>query len=312
MDTMMALRAHTRGGPETLVLEPAPRPAPGPGEVLVAVAAAGITLTELEWDETWSRDGQDRTPTVPAHELSGTVAEVGPGVTEFRPGDEVYGLVPFDRDGAAAEYVTAPVSGLARKPATLSHAEAAALPLGGLTAWQALVDHAGLQPGEQVLVHGGAGAVGAFVVQLAAALGAEVTATALGSDADFVRGQGARRVIDFETEEFDADGRRYDVVVDTVGGRVLDRSFGVLRPGGRLLNLRVQPSEAEAARHGITAIFFVVTADRAELDRLARFADDGRLRVAVSGTFPLTQGRAAYETGATLRRAPGKTVLVVR
>ena len=311
MRTMMALRAHARGGPETLVLEPAPRPVAGPGEVLVAVAAAGITFTELEWDETWTRAGQDRTPTIPAHEVSGTVAEVGDGVTGFRPGDEVYGLVPFDRDGAAAEYVLAPASGLAVKPAALSHAEAAAMPLGALTAWQALVDHARLAPGERVLVHGGAGAVGAFVVQLAVALGADVTATALGSDADFVKGLGAGRVIDFQREVFDADGAVYDVVVDTVGGAVLDRSFDVLRPGGRLINLRVRPSQAEADRRGVAAIFFVVSADRVALTRLAQLADSGRLRVTVAGTFPLTQGRTAFETGRTVQRAPGKTVLIV-
>ena len=161
MGTMMALRAHARGGPEQLVYEQAPAPAAGPGEALIAVHAAAITFAELTWDLEWtSRDGIDRTPVIPSHEMSGTVAGLGDGVAGLAVGDEVIGLVDFDRDGAAAEYVVMPAAGLAAKPPSVSHVQAATLPLAALTAWQALADHAALEPGEQVLVQGGAGGVG--------------------------------------------------------------------------------------------------------------------------------------------------------
>ena len=151
---MMALRAHARGGPEQLVYEQAPAPSAGPGEVLIAVHAAAITFAELTWDLEWTtRDGEDRTPVIPSHEMSGVVAGHGAGVAR-RPGDEVIGLVDFDRDGAAAEYVVVPAASLAAKPQSVSHVAAATLPLAALTAWQALADHAALQPGEQVLVQG--------------------------------------------------------------------------------------------------------------------------------------------------------------
>src|ERR1700722_20126160 len=169
--TMMALRAHARGGPEQLVYEQAPVPEPGAGEALVAVHAAGITFAELTWDLSWTtRDGRDRTPVIPSHELSGTVAGLGPGAAGFVPGEEVYGLFDFDRDGAAAQYVTLPAAHLAARPRSVSHAETATLPLAAPTAWQALVDYSALEPGEQVLVLGGAGGVGNDAVQLAAIL----------------------------------------------------------------------------------------------------------------------------------------------
>ena len=207
MNTMTALRAHRRGGPEVLTVEQAPIPVPAGGEVLVAVDAAAITFDELTWDETWSRDGVDRTPIIPSHEVSGVVAAAAPGVTDFAVGDAVYGLIQFDLDGAAADYVAVPAADLAARPATLSHVESAALPLAGLTAWQALVDHAKVQPGERVLVHGGAGGVGAFTVQVAHALGAEVTTTVRGDVAELVRGFGADHVVDTRTEVFDAPWR---------------------------------------------------------------------------------------------------------
>ena len=164
--------------------------------MLVAVHAAAITFDELTWPETWSRDGRDRTPIIPSHEVSGVVADVGDGVTEFAAGDEVYGLIQFDRDGAAAEYVAVPAADLAARPTTVSHVVAAALPMTGLTALQALVDRADVQPSEKVLVLGGAGGVGALTVQLGHLLGADVTATVRSDVAELVRQHGATRVID--------------------------------------------------------------------------------------------------------------------
>ncbi|OBF91894.1 alcohol dehydrogenase [Mycobacterium sp. 852014-52450_SCH5900713] len=307
---MRALRAHHRGGPEQLVVEPAPVPAPAAGEVLLAVHAAAITFDELTWDETWTRDGVSRTPVIPSHEVSGVVREAAAGVTDFAPGDEVYGLVPFDRDGAAAEFVCVPAADLAAKPSTVSHVVAAALPLAGLTALQALVDHAGVRPGEAVLVHGGAGGVGALTVQLAATLGARVTATVRSDAGDLVRGFGAVRVIDVRTET--VEDAVYDVVIDTVGGETLDRSFPALRPGGRLVTLSAPPPAGVADEYGVRATFFIVTPNRDQLVELAALVDRGQLRVEIAETFPLEQGREAFESGGRPGRRPGKTVIVVR
>jgi NADPH:quinone reductase-like Zn-dependent oxidoreductase len=314
---MMALRAHARGGPEQLVYEQAPVPVPGPGEALVAVHAAAITFAELTWDLSWTtKDGRDRTPVIPSHEMSGTVAGIADGVSDVAVGDEVYGLIEFDRDGAAAEYVAVPAAELAAKPRSASHAETATLPLAALTAWQALVDYAALESGERVLVHGGAGGVGAFAVQLAAILGAHVTATGRGGDAGFVRGLGAETFAGLDAETFAGlDGIRqdqgFDVVIDTVGGAVLDASYGLMRPGGRLVTLGAPPSQERAKRSGVHAMFFIVTPDPGELAKLAQLTDQGRLRAVVSQTFPLRDGRRAFESGAR-PRPPGKTVLLVR
>ncbi len=309
---MTALRAHRRGGPEVLVVERAPVPVPAAGEVLVAVRAAAITFDELTWEETWTRDGAGRTTVIPSHEVSGVIAEIASGVTVFEIGDEVHGLIGFDRDGAAAEYVTVPAADLAAKPSTVSHVVAAALPLSGLTALQALVDHAAVQRGEAVLVHGGAGGVGAFAVQLAAILGVRVTATVRSDAHELVGGFGAQRVIDVRTEAFDEDGPAYDVVIDTVGGETLDRSFGVLRRGGRLVTLSAPPPAGKVDDYGVTATFFIVAPNRGQLAELAALVDAGRLHVEIAETFPLDRGREAFESARRPGRRAGKTVIVVR
>lgn len=299
-DTMMALRAHHRGGPEVLVYEPAPVPTPAEGEVLVAVHAAAVTFAELSWDLSWTDlAGHDRTPVIPSHEVSGTVADLGPGVTDVPLGAEVYGLVDFHRDGAAAQYVAVPAATLALKPASVPHVDAAALPLAALTAWQALVDHAAVKPGERVLVLGGAGGVGVYGVQLAASLGAEVVATDLAAHSAFVRSLGATTFLERLDGLSDVD-----VVLDTVGGDALRQAFEALGPGGRVVTLGGPPPPDLAAR------FFVVTPDRDELSDLARMVDDGRLRPVVSQVFPLAEGRRAYAAYGP-GRPPGKTILVV-
>jgi NADPH:quinone reductase-like Zn-dependent oxidoreductase len=308
---MHALRAHTRGGPEVLVYEQAPTPTPAANEILVEVRAAAITFAELSWQETWTRNGIDRTPIIPSHEFCGTVAGIGSAVTTLSAGDAVYGLVPFDRDGAAAEYVTVPADQTAAKPTSLSDVEAAALPLSSLTAQQALFDHAHLAAGERVLVHGGAGGVGGYVVQMAAAAGAEVTATTVGAT-EYVKKLGAQEVIDVRDAGFPERKAVFDVVIDTVSGDTLDRSYELLRPGGRLVTLQTPPNQQRAAELGITAIFFVVTTDTTALTSLAKLAASRDLRVTIAATFPLSQGRAAYASGAQTARQPGKTVLTVR
>ena len=304
--SMMALRAHTQGGPEVLVYESAPRPTRGNGEVLIAVHAAAITFAELTWPETWTSGGVDRTPVIPSHEFSGVAAEVGDGVTGLSTGDEVYGLVPFDRD------VSVPATSVATRPRTVSHVVAAAAVLPALTAWEALVDHANVQPGQRVLVRGGAGGVGSFVTQLAAALGARVTATVHAPDAGHVLGLGAERAISAEQEALEAEKGVFDAVIDAVGNETPEDLFAALRRGGRLITLQEPPSQEMADKYGVTALFFVVTANRDRLARVADMIDTGKLKVSVAATFPLADGRAAYQGGASRRHRPGKTVLVVR
>jgi len=309
---MRAVRAHRRGGPEVLRYEEAPVPAVGKDEVLVAVHAAGVTPGELAWDASWeTADGRSRTPMIPAHECSGVVTGAGPGVEAPAPGDAVMALIDFHHDGAAADYVALPAATVVARPGRLSHTEAAALPLAGLTAWQALADHARLQRGERVLVQGGAGGVGSLAVQVAKALGAEVTATAQGDDELLVASLGAGRVVRSVEEARPPGAAPFDVVVNTFSGPVPPASYEVLRRGGRLVTLSgpVDASRAEAA--GIEGTFFVVAPDPGALRHLGALADRGELRPVVARTLPLAEAAAAYGPAPTPRR-PGKTVLVVR
>ncbi len=312
MTQMTALRAHRRGGPEVLAVEAAPIPVPAVGEVLVAVHAAAITFDELTWEETWTRDGVSRTPVIPSHEISGVVVETGSSAVHFAQGDNVYGLVRFDRDGGAAEYVSVPAQDLAAKPSGVSHVSAAALPLAGLTAWQALVDHAEVHHGERVLVTGGAGGVGALAVQLAAHLGADVTATIRSDAVELVRDLGARKVIDVRSAALDGNQAAYDVVIDTVGGPTPRDLFRVLRGGGRLVALSAPIPADVADEYDVTTTFFVVTPDQDQLAELAALVDRGQLHVEIAATFPLAEGREAFESGQRSGRRPGKTVIVVR
>ena len=308
MATMQALTADEPGGPEQLRMTTVPLPQPGPVEVLVEVHAAAITFAELGWPESWTHR-----PMIPSHEMSGVVTASGSDVTDLAPGDEVFGLIRFDRLGAAAEYVTVPAADLAHRPRQVDHIRAAALPLAGLTSWQALHDHAGLKPSDHVLIHGGAGGVGAFAVQLAAQAGATVTATVVGSsDVAAARQLGAQRVINVSDTAFDSGPERYDVILDTVGGQTLDRSYPLLNPGGRLVTLAAPPSAERAAQYQATAVFFIVSPNRDELMELAELVDCGALQVTIAATYPLADGRAAFESGHTLNRPPGKTVLIVR
>jgi NADPH:quinone reductase-like Zn-dependent oxidoreductase len=238
------------------------------------------------------------------------VAAIGESVTGVAAGDAVYGLIDFDRDGTAAEYVTVKATTLAARPGSVTDVEAATLPLAALTAWQALVDHAGLLSGERVLVQGGAGGVGVYAVQIASLLGGEVTATGRAASEDFVRQLGATEFVSAPSPSGHGQPDGFDVVIDTVGGEVLTASFDLLRPGGRLVTLAAPPDQAQAAEHNVRAIFFVVEPDRDDLVEIAELADQGRLRPIVSQTFALADGRRAYESGSQ-PHPPGKTVLVV-
>jgi len=297
---MRAMRASSHD-PASLTCENVPVPDPGPGELLVEVHATAVTAGELTWPESW--------PAIPCHDLSGVVAATGSGVSGWRPGDEVYGLVGFDRPGAAAEYVTAPAADLAAKPSGVGHVEAAAVPLGALTAWQALHEHARLQPGQHVLVHGGAGGVGTYAVQLAALHGARVTATASARDAEFVAGLGAHDVLEY-TGRFEDHVRDADVVIDPVGGETMARSWPVLRSGGTLVAIAEEPGPDQGGRDDVRSVYFVVRPDGGQLRELAQLVSNRRLRPAVSAVFGLADLPAAFRAQRPAR-APGKVIISV-
>jgi NADPH:quinone reductase-like Zn-dependent oxidoreductase len=307
--SMMALRAHRRGGPEQLVYEVAPVPTPAAGEVLVAVTSAAITFAELSWPDTWEVDGHDRTPIIPSHEFSGFVVELGPGVDDLEVGDPVFGLVPFDRDGAAAEFVTVPTNGIARRPDAVTDDEAAAAVLPALTAQEALSDHLQMSPGQRLLVRGGTGGVGAFATQLARRAGVEVTVTVPSSATEqYAKELGAHHVIVAADMEPGAL-HDFDAAIDAVGAKVPEWVYAAVRPGGRLVVLQGPPDQELAERYGVDARFFIVSNRREKLEALAALLSDGQIRAGIAETFALPDGRAAYESGTRPKPRPGKTVL---
>jgi NADPH:quinone reductase-like Zn-dependent oxidoreductase len=291
---MIALRLRTFGDPGSLVLERIGVPEPGSGEVLVRVVAAAITRDELDWPE-------DRLPATPSYEFSGVVAALGPGIVDRAPGEEVYALSGFDRDGAAAEYVVLADHHVAPSPKRLSHFERAAVPLAALSAWQGLFDHGRLTSGQRVLVHG-VGGVGAFAVQLAKARGAEVIATTSADNVDTARELGADQVV--EPGDFQNVVDRVDLVFDTAGGERLERSPAVVRPGGRIVSIATDPPSDPP----IESSYFVVEPSGAQLTEITALIDAGELRVASVDVFPLADARAAFER-AHSRGYHGKVVL---
>jgi NADPH:quinone reductase-like Zn-dependent oxidoreductase len=305
---MKAVRLHGPG-PESLMYEDAPRPSAGAGEVLIRVHAAAVTPTEPLWEPTWKMsNGEPRPqPVILGHEFSGVVADVGPGL-DVAVGDEVYGLNDWYRDGAQAEYCVARAEDLAPRPRSVDHVHAAATPISGLTAWQAFFERARLEVGERVLIHAGAGAVGTFAVQLARWHGARVIATAATPNVDFVRDLGAHDVVDYTRTRFEEVARDVDVVLDTVGGETLARSWGVVRAGGRVVTIATSSEGATDPR--VREAFFIVRADRGQLGELARLIEAGVLRPVVARVLPLAEARAAY-TARPRGSTRGKTVLRV-
>jgi NADPH:quinone reductase-like Zn-dependent oxidoreductase len=287
------MQAVVLKGPGQLDLEQVAIPEPQAGDALVRVHAAALTRDELEWP-------LERLPAIPSYELSGVVEFVDPGTDGLNEGDELFALTAFDRDGAAAEYALAPVAMLAPKPAELSHVEAAALPMPGLTAWQALFDHGALEAGQRVLIHGATGGVGQAATQLARWRGAHVIGTVTGADdLTWARELGADEVVDHSTDRFEDVLDPVDLVFDTVGGDRLARSRSVLRPGGRLVSV---------AEEGNDADYFVVEHDGGQLSRIAELAARGELAVAIDSVLPFARFREAFERVAA-RGKRGKVVL---
>ncbi|MFF9102727.1 NADP-dependent oxidoreductase [Streptomyces rubrogriseus] len=312
MNTMRAIGQDVLGGPEVLKEVRPERPEPRPNEVLVRVRAAGVNPTDWKHRATGGFLGEP--PFVLGWDVSGVVESVGIGVAAFRPGDEVFGMLsyPFGH-GSHAEYVTAPARTFTRKPSGIDHVQAGALPLVSLTAWQALVERAEVQPGQRVLVHAAAGGVGHVAVQIAKARGARVIGTASAAKHEFLRSLGADETVDYRETDFAEAVKDVDVVLDTIGGDTSLRSLRVLRPGGVVVSILPVGSDdfyEEAGRLGVRAVRMLVDADRAGMEEIARLVGAGRLRATIAQTFPLAEAARAHELGET-GRTTGKLVLEV-
>jgi NADPH:quinone reductase-like Zn-dependent oxidoreductase len=309
---MKAVFLNKVAGPEALDYGETPTPRPAVGQVLVEVLATAVMPTELQWEPTWKqRTGQPRPfPVILSHEFSGTVEALDPEVTDFRSGEEVYGMNDWFENGAQAEYCVAPAAFLAPKPKSLDHVQAAVVPISGMTAWQGLFDHARLKAGDRVLIHGAAGGVGAVAVQLAHRRGAHVIGTAGSQNLEFVRHLGADEVIDYRATPFETRAKDMDVVFDTVGGETLERSWSVLKSNGRLITVATQ-SESSADQR-VRDAFFIMEPNRAQLVEIAHLIDAGELRPPkVAAVFLLAQAREAYAR-AQQGHLDGKIALRVR
>jgi NADPH:quinone reductase-like Zn-dependent oxidoreductase len=309
--SMLAWRVHKFGSPEAMILERVPRPNPGPGEVLVDVHAAGVG----PWDG-WIRAGKSALPQpLPltlGSDLSGTVAAMGTDVSEMAIGDQVFGVTNPQFVGAYAEYAVASAGMLAKKPGSLSYAEAASVPVVAVTAWQGLFDHARLEAGQTVVIHGAAGNVGAYAVQLARRARLHSIATAGAEDIQYVQSLGADEVLDYHTQRFEDEVKEVDAVLDLVGGETQTRSFQVLRPGGKLISAVSQPDRQRAKSHGVTAAFFLVHVTTERLRTIAELIDRAELRTRVGVVLPLTDARDAHMMLEGQRLSPkGKIVLDV-
>jgi NADPH:quinone reductase-like Zn-dependent oxidoreductase len=307
---MQAIRVNQFGGPEALTLETVPRPEPGEGQVLIRVKAAGVG----PWDA-WVSAGRSvihqSLPLTPGSDLSGVIERTGPGAADVAAGDSVFGVTNEHFTGAYAEYAVASAEMVARKPQRLGFVEAASVPVVACTAWQMVFDHGQVNRAKRVLVHGPAGNVGAFAVQLAKAAGGEVIATAFPRDAEYVRKLGADRVIDIQSSRFDDVLSGVDVVLDTIGGETLQRSFAVLAPGGVLVSSSAIPDPAAAERHRVRAVFFLVQVSSGLLKTIADLIDAGRLAASVGEVLPLADARLAHEMLAGRPHKRGKIVLAV-
>jgi len=283
-----------------LIESDVPQPVPREGEVLIRVRAAGVTPTELIWYPTsHTKSGAKRTRAIPSHEFSGEIAETG---------EEVYGMSDWFEEGSLAEYCVTQPALIAPKPQSLNHAEAASVPIGALTAWQGLFDRGKLKAGESVLVHGGAGAVGVFAIQLARSRGAHVITTVSANNFEFAKVLGADEVIDYKAGPFEEKVRDIDLVFDAVGGETLRRSWGVLKQNGRLVTVAADGESTQDER--TRQAFFIVEPKRDQLVEIGKLIDAGILRAIVDTVLPLSRAADAY-AGRLERSGRGKMVVSV-
>jgi NADPH:quinone reductase-like Zn-dependent oxidoreductase len=283
-----------------------PEPKPAINDVVVQVHASGFVPTEIAWPSTWTdRAGRERTPSILGHELAGVVTALGYGTTGLSVGQRVFGLADWHRDGTLAEYVAVEARNLAPLPGDVDFTVGASLPISGLTAWQGLFEHGGLQAGQSVLAHGAAGAVGAMVTQLAREFGAYVIGTGRAGDRQKALDFGAQEFVDLDNDVLEDVGR-VDLVFDVIGGDIQKRSAGLIRAGGRLVSV-VGPTEARPT-DGL-AVDFVVESDRGQLSEIVQRVRDGRLRTNIGNVATLDDAVAALNSTA---RRKGKTIISIR
>ena len=293
---MKAVRVHKYGGPEVLQYEDALRPQPGSGEVLIRVYAAGVNPVDWEIRAGLLKEVFPVSfPCIPGCDLSGVIDEVGPDVTKFNKGDEVFVMTDPMRNGAYAEYIVVRESEVALKPKSLHHIRAAAIPVAALTAWNALFDTAQLRLGQRVLIHGGFGGVGHFAVQLAKWKGAHVIATASAKNQELVYELGADEVIDYQAQKFEDVARKIDIVLDPIGSDTQERSWKVLKTGGVLVSLVQPPSEEKAKSVGARGAMVQTRPDGAKLADIAKIIDAGQLAPVIDRILPLSEARRAHE-----------------
>jgi NADPH:quinone reductase-like Zn-dependent oxidoreductase len=307
---MHAIRIHNFGGPEVLKDDVLPLPSPKDDEILVRVEAAGVNPVDAKM-----RDGKVASiqakdlPLTLGRDLSGVIESCGTAVQGLRKGDAVFAFIGYDR-GAYAQYVMVKAVEFAPKPANLSHVEAAAVPLASLTAWQGLLDHGKLAGGQRVLIHGGAGGVGHFAVQIAKAKGAWVAATCSGSDIDFVKTLGADQAIDYQRQKFEEEVGDVDLVFDLVAGETQDRSFAILKPGGALISTLQEPDKNKAKTKNLHVASYMAKPNAAQLAEIGRLLLAGKIRPYVFKTFRLEDAGKAERVLAE-HHVQGKIVLTV-
>jgi NADPH:quinone reductase-like Zn-dependent oxidoreductase len=306
---MHAIRVHHFGDLDALVVEDVPRPAPGEGEVLLRVKAAGVG----PWDAL-IRSGRSvlpqRLPLTLGSDVSGLVEQIGARGSPFQAGDAVFGATNAQFTGGYAEYAVACAAKLAKMPERLGFVDAASVPVVACTAWQMVFEHGAIDGTKRVLVHGAAGNVGAYAVQLASRRAREVIATASSGDLAYVETLGADRVIDVRTSRFEDVLADVDVVLDTIGGDAQDRSFAVLKPGGVLVSAVSEPDQQKAAERGVRALFFLVDVSSRRLEQIAALIESGALHTRVGNVLPLADARVAHEMLAGRPHKRGKIVLI--
>ena len=306
---MKAMQLNHAKGPVLIATE-LPQPEPGEGELLIRVRAVGVTHTELNWyPTTHTKEGAPRKGAVPGHEFSGVVAALGKNAKGFEVSQDIYGMSDWFVNGAIAEFCVTQPQSIAPKPTTLSHEAAASVPIGALTAWQGLFERAKMQPGERVLIQGGAGAVGLFAVQLAHQHGAHVIATASQKNLQLVAELGADEVIDYRASRFEDRSGKVDVVFDTVGGDALDRSWSVLNARGRLVT--IFSGLPENAEQRVKDAFFIVEPSQKQLLDVARLLDAGTLKTYINAVVPFEEASDAYSGAVRGKLGYGKVVIVI-
>ena len=307
---MHAIRIHKFGGPEVLQDEVLSVPEAGSGELLVRIAAASVNPVDYKIREgKFAKASDDALPITLGRDLSGIVEACGSSADQDIVGQPVYALLGYDR-GAYAQHVVLKPGEWAKKPANISHVEAAAVPLAGLTAWQGLIDHGGLKSGQRVLIHGGAGGVGHMAIQIAKAKGCWVATTVSGRDKDFVLGLGADKAIDYKNEKFEDQVSDIDLVYDLIGGETQTRSFAVLKPGGALISTLQEPDKQKAKEKNLRTAHYMADANGAELSEIAKLIEAGKITPHVAARFPLDQAAKAQDM-LEKQHVQGKIVLTV-